>query len=62
MLTSLTISIPLILTGESSPSALIFIMELTGRQALSPAFMNVDIIMGLVYKNMDVEPMVVEKT
>ena len=58
MSTFLTLSIPLILTGESSPRATIFTTELTQGQALSPVFINADIITGLVYEHMDVEPMV----
>ena len=49
MWTSLTISVPLIPTGESSQKAIIFTLELTRGQVLSPAFMNVSIITGLVY-------------
>ena len=30
-------------------------------QALSPAFMNADIIAGMVYEHTNVEPMVVQK-
>ena len=36
-------------------------VELTRGQALSPVFMNADIIAGLAYKHMDVEPVVVQK-
>ena len=61
MLTFSSISVPLILTGESSPRAIIFTIELTKGQVLSPVFMNVDIIVGLVYEHMNVEPVVVQK-
>ena len=51
MLTSSTVSIPLILIGESSQRAVIFTMALLRGQALSPVFMYSDIIAGLVYQH-----------
>ena len=61
MSTSSTVSISLILTGESCQRTKIFTMELTREQALSPVFMNDNIIVGLVYKHMNMEPMVIQK-
>ena len=61
MLTSSTVSVPIILTGESCQGTAIFTIELTRGQALSPTFMNDDIIVGLVYKHTNVEPVVVQK-
>ena len=61
MLTSSTVSIPLIPIGESSQRAIIFMIELPRGQAMSSVFMIPDIIIGLVYEHMTVEPMVVQK-
>ena len=61
MSASLTISIPLVPAGESSPRAMIFKIELTRGKALSPMFSKADIILELVYGHTDVEPMVVQK-
>ena len=58
MLTLSTVSVPLIPFGESSQRATI---ELLSRQALSPVITNSDIIAGLVYENVTVEPMVIQK-
>ena len=60
MSTSSTVSVPLILIGESSQRAIVFMIELPRGQALSIVFMNSDIITGLVYDHMTVEPMVVQ--
>ena len=57
MSTSSTASVPLIPTGESCQRMVIFTIELTRGQALSPPFMNADIIVGLVY---GLEPVVVK--
>ena len=61
MLTSTTVSVTLIPTRESCQRTVIFTTELTRRQTLPPAFMNDDIIAGLVYEHMNVEPMIVQK-
>ena len=60
MSTLSTVSIPLILIGESSKRPVVFIIELSREQPLSPAFMNPDIIAGLVYEHTTVEPLVVQ--
>ena len=36
-------------------------MELTRGQAVSPAFMNANIVVGIAYEHTDVEPVVVQK-
>ena len=61
MLTSSTVNVPLILTGESSQRAILFMTELPRGQVLCPVFRNSDIINGLVYEHMTIEPAVVEK-
>ena len=61
MLTSSTVSVPLIPIRESSQRAVIFMIELPRGQSLSLAFTNTDIITGLVYEHMTVEPMVIQK-
>ena len=61
MLTSSTVSLPLIATGESCQRTIIFTIQLTRGQALSPTFMNDDIIVGLVYDHSNMDPMVVQK-
>ena len=61
MSTSSTISVPLILIGENSQRAIIFTIELTRGQALSPTFTSADIIVGLVYEYTNVEPIVVQQ-
>ena len=61
MSTSSTVSIPLILIKESSQRAIIFTIELLRKQALSPAFTNIDFIAGLVHEHMTVEPVVILK-
>ena len=61
MLTLSTISISLILMGESSQRSIVFTIELLRGQALSPALMNLDNITGLMYEHMTVELMGVQK-
>ena len=61
MSTSLTESIPLIPTGESSRRVVVFTLELPMEQALSPAVTNPDIVVRLVYEHTTVEPMVIQK-
>ena len=61
MSTSSTVCIPLILIGESSKRAIVFMIELLKGQALSAAFMNPDILAVLFYEHMTTEPMVVQK-
>ena len=61
MSTSSTVSVPLILIEESSQRAIVFTIELQRGQVLSPLFMNSDIIAGLVYKQMTIELVVVQK-
>ena len=61
MATSSTISVPSILIGESFQKTVIFNIELTRGPALSSAFLNADIVLGWVYKHMNMEPMVVQK-
>ena len=56
-----TISVPLILIGKSSQRAIVFPIELLRKQALFPVLMNSDVITGLVYEHMTIEPMVVQK-
>ena len=60
MSNSSTVSVLFIPNGESCQRAIIFTIELTGGQVLSPVFMNEDIIMGLVYKHTNVETVVVQ--
>ena len=45
---SSTVSVPLILTSENCQRTVIFTIELTSGQVLSPAFTNENIIAGLV--------------
>ena len=59
--TSSTVSVPLFPIGESSHRAVIFITELIRGQALSPVIINPDIIAGLEYEHMTVEPVVIQK-
>ena len=60
MLTSSTKSIPLITIGQNGKRVVIFaIIKLSGVQPLSPAFMNLGIVLGLVYEHTTVEPVVV---
>ena len=54
---SSTVSIPLIPTRESFQRTIIFAIELTRGQA----FMTDDIIAGLVYEHVNIEPMMVQK-
>ena len=61
MSTSSTESIPLIPIRESSKWAVVFMIELPREQTLSPAFMNPDIIAGLVYEHTTIETMVVQR-
>ena len=61
MLTSLTESIPMILIGESSRRAVVFMVELLRVQPLSPSFMNSDIFVGLLYENTAIGPTVVQR-
>ena len=61
MSTSSAVSVPLILIGESSQRAIIFMIELLRGQTLSPVFMNSDIIARLVYEHITVEPIVVQR-
>ena len=61
MSTSSTISLTLIPTGKSSQRTVIFSTELTRHQMLSSAFTNADIIVGLVSKDTDMEPVMVQK-
>ena len=61
MLTSSTVSVPLILIGESSQRAIHFMTKLPRGQVLSPVFRYSDIITGPVYEHMTIEPVVVEK-
>ena len=61
MLTSSTVSIPLILIRESSQESHIFMIELLRGEALSQLFTNSDIITGLVYEYMTIEPVVAQK-
>ena len=61
MLTFLTVHVPVIPTGESCQRTVILNIELTRGQALSPAFTNDDIIVGLVYEHTNVELVVVQK-
>ena len=61
MSTSSTVSVPLILMWESCQRTVIFNIELTRRQALSPAFNNANVIGGLVYKHTNVVPVVAQK-
>ena len=51
MSTSSAVSIPLIPNGKSYQRTVIFTMELTRGQALSPEFMNASIIAQLVYEH-----------
>ena len=61
MSTSSTVSVSLIPTGESCQSTVIFNVQLTRGQVLSPVFTNANVIVGLVHKHMNVGPMVVQK-
>ena len=61
MLTSLTESISQSLIGESSRIVVVFTLELLRGQPLSPAFTNPDIVAGLVYEHMTIEPMVIQR-
>ena len=47
--------------GESCQRAMIFNLELKQGQALSQAFMSLDIIGGLVFEHMSIEPVAVQK-
>ena len=49
MATSLMMSVPLTLMGESSQKAVVFDVELKRGQALSQVYMKPDIIVGLVF-------------
>ena len=60
MSTSSTVGVLLILNGESSQRAIFFMKELQRGQALSPVFINSEIIAGLVYEYTTVEPVVVQ--
>ena len=59
--TSSTVSVPLIPIGESSQRATVFTIKLPWGQALSPVFTNYDIIIGLVYEHMTIEPVILQK-
>ena len=61
MLTSSTVSVPLIPHGESSQRAVVFTVELPRGQVLSPTFTNPDIIAVLVNEHMTIGPMAVQK-
>ena len=61
MLMSLMDSTHSIPIGESSRKVEGFMLELQGGQPLSLAFMNPDIVVGLVYEHTTIEPMVVQK-
>ena len=61
MLTSSTESIPQIPFRESSSRDVVFMLESLRGQALSSAFTNPDIIVGLVYEHTTLEPMVVQR-
>ena len=56
---SSTMSVPLILMGDSSQKAVVFPAKLKRGHALSQVFMNPDIITGLVFQHMIVKPLVV---
>ena len=60
MSTSLTESIPHNPSEESSRRVVVFTLELPRAQVLSPAFMNQDIVVGLVYENTTIELMFVQ--
>ena len=47
--------------GKSCQSAVIFNVELKKGHMLSQAFMSLDIIRGLVFEHMDIEPVVIQK-
>ena len=61
MSTSSTESIPLILIGEISKRAVVFTVESPRGQVLFTAFMNPDIIAGLVYEHTVIEPIEVQR-
>ena len=61
MSTSSTVSVTLIQTGENCQRTIIFTKELTRGQTFTPVFTNGDIIVGLVYEHMNVDPVVVQK-
>ena len=52
---SLTESILLIPSGESSRRVVFFMLELLRGQPLSPAFINPDIVVGLAYEHINIE-------
>ena len=60
MLTLSTVSVPLIPIRESSQRHVLFMIELLRGEVLSPVFMNSDIITGLMYEYMTVEPVEVQ--
>ena len=60
MSTSSTVSVTLIPTGKRCQRTLFSLLINMG-QALSSAFMNANIIVGLLYEQTNVEPMVVQK-
>ena len=61
MSTSSTESIPPVSIGESNRGVVKFTIKLPREQPLSPAFMNLGIVMGLVYEHITVEPVVVQR-
>ena len=61
MSTSSTESIPPVTIGEGGRRFVIFTVKLPRGQLLSLAFMNPDIVTGLVYEHATVEPVVFTK-
>ena len=61
MLMSSTESIPLILIGKCSRRVIVLTLELPRGQLLSLAFMNPDIVVGLVCEYTTIEPMVIQR-
>ena len=58
---SSTNSIPPILFRESGRKVVIFTVELPQRQPLSPVLTNLDLVVGLVYEQTTVEPVVFQR-
>ena len=58
---SSTVGISLILIGENSKRAVVFMIELPRGQALSPVLTHPNTISGLVYEHTTIEPMVVQR-
>ena len=61
MSTSSVQSVPLIPIGQMCQRSVIFYVELKKGQALSQMFTNFDIIKGLVFEHMNVEPVAIKK-